>query len=373
MKNEKIGLITTHSVINYGAVLQAFALHKSIIDLGYDCEVINYYPKEKISGKKNIYSFNSFRSAVSSLLLFFNIKYKKDLEKKRKSFDAFLEHFFNISKENYSSYDEMKNKLPKYKALVCGSDQIWNLNLMNDSVYFLEFSSVYPKTQYIAYAPSISEKLTDSQYNMLLQKVSHFSALSLREKNDASFLNNFSNRFFENVLDPVFLLDKSYWDNLGISMDIKSPYILCYEISSDSNFSRALEMIRKKIPHKLICINTKPYNKHNANILLTDVSLQNFLWLIKNASFVVTSSFHATAFSVIFKKDFYAVASAHRASRHISLLSQVGLQDRVVLDINNLTSENFTLSIDYSDVDKKLKKLRQYSINYLSNALKGKI
>ena len=196
MEKDKVGLLTTHSVINYGAVLQAFALSQAIKDFGYDCEIIDYYPSAKISGKTNNYSFNNLRSIVSSLLLFFNIKYRKDLEKKRKSFDIFLERYFNISKENYGSYNEIKKKLPKYKALVCGSDQIWNLNLMDDSVYFLDFYDIYPNTKYIAYAPSISEKLTDEQYNYLLEKVLHFSSLSLREKNDAKFLSDFSNRTF---------------------------------------------------------------------------------------------------------------------------------------------------------------------------------
>ena len=114
-----------------------------------------------------------------------------------------------------------------------------------------------------------------------------------------------------------------------------------------------------------------PYNKHKADILLTDVSPQQFVGLIKNSEFVFTSSFHATAFSVIFGKEFYTAASKNRSSRHENLLTQVNLKSRLIVDIEEFQKETTIEKIDYEDLNKKLEQLKVKSLNYLTQSLKG--
>jgi len=373
MKKEKIvGLVTTHFAINYGAILQAYALHTTIKKLGYTCEVINYSPNDRLYGNKNNYNFSSLKSIVSSILLFLNVKYRDDIEKKKSRFSTFLNDFFTLSKDKYQTYEDIKKHIAQYDILICGSDQIWNLNLLNNPIFFLEFNDVLPNAKYIAYAPSISEKLSDIQYHDILRRTSHFSAIALREKNDANILNDMSDKKIIDVLDPIFLINQHEWKDVSIDIDISTPYILCYEVASDANFTKVLKILRKKLQYKLVCINTKPYNKHNADILLTDVSPQQFVGLIKNANFVLTSSFHATAFSVMFEKQFYTVSSKHRASRHRNLLIQLDLQSRIITDLEKFQKEKNIEKINYTIINDKLKKLKQKSINYLTQSLEGK-
>ena len=205
----KIGLITTQFAINFGAVLQAYALRKKIENIGYDCEIISYFPNYKVGGRNNIpLKFNSLKNTVLSFIYLLNLKYQKDYQKKIEKFNKFLNKECNLSEQKYYSYLELKNKLPKYDCLVCGSDQIWNLNLFSDPSLFLRFENIYPDINYIAYAPSIAENLTDRQYESIIKKTHHFSAISIREKNAANILNKYSDINIKNVLDPVFLLSE---------------------------------------------------------------------------------------------------------------------------------------------------------------------
>lgn len=365
----KVGLVTTHFTINYGAVLQGYSLYKAIENLGHDCEVINYSPEGNVYGKKNVYRFNTIKASVSSFLLCSNIKFRRDLMRKRESFSLFVKENFKLSDKKFTTYDDVNKNMANYDALVCGSDQIWNINLMNDPVFFLEFHRRLPDAKYVSYAASIAEKMTNTQYESILNRVNHFDAISIREQRDASILNSMSDKEVVDVLDPVFLQTKSDWLELAENVHVNEPYILCYEMSSDNKFADALKKLRQNLGIKLVCINSKPYNKHGADILLTDVSPQEFVSLISNASFVFTSSFHGVAFSIILEKQFYTMASKFRDSRHRNILNQFSLESRIISDSTIFESKQSLPIIDYSVVSKKVKLLSQRSQNFLKKAL----
>jgi hypothetical protein len=369
--NKKIGLITTHFAINYGATLQAYALHKAINNLNHTCEVVDYSPSEQVYGKEISYNFSSLKESVNSLFIFFNRKYQKDMASKINSFDLFVRENFNLSTDKYSSYQDLKANILEYEVLICGSDQIWNLNLINDPVFFLEFTEELPKTRFISYAASIAEELTKEKYQELVKRVSHFSAISIREKNDACKLRQLSKKKINWVLDPVFLLTKSDWRCISKDVDIDEPYILCYEVSSSKIFSEALRIFKKKSGLRLVCINSRPYNKHNADVMLTDVSPQEFIGLIKNASFVFTSSFHAVVFSIVFERQFFVVANKLRSSRHESILNALSLESRLGYDLEDCIDLNEVKGIDYDKVREKLLCLREASLAYLNLSIKG--
>ena len=362
----KVGLITTFFTINYGAILQAYALHEKIKSQGFNCEIVNYTPKGKVYGNTIVYNFSNLRSTVSSLILMFNFKYKKDYKNKVKKFNDFLNDNFTLSNRNYHSYSQLSAGMSIYKTLVCGSDQIWNLNLLNDPAFFLAFDKEHPDINYIAYAPSISEALSEKQYKEIIDKTQHFSSLSLRECQDSAILNKLTTQDIACVLDPVFLLSTSHWLKLSEPSLIKGEFILIYEISSDEVFSNALDRLREIYPYKVVCINMRPYNKHHADILLTDVSPEEFLGLINKAKIVCTSSFHATMFSIIFETQFYAVPAKHRSSRHKNVLNQVGLDSRLIMNLDDIEK---CQKIDYSQVNSKLEPLKQKSEDYLHNSL----
>ena len=368
----RIGLVTTHFAINYGAVLQAYALRRSIEKLGNDCEILNYSPLYSVSGREVVYRFNTLRNILFSTLLICNYPFRKKTRDKVSKFDNFLNKYCKLTKQTYSSYLDMRKKMPEYDILICGSDQIWNLNLVNDPAFFLRFEDKYPDSKYIAYGPSIAEKLLPDQYNELKGAISHFSAISIREKDGAEIVSKLTNKPIKNVLDPVLLLDQSEWSEIAEPLKIEKPYLLCYSIADDVNFNKALRILKKKLNLKLVCINLTPFNKFKADILLTDISPENFVWLFKNAEFVCTSSFHGTAFSVLFEKQFFTIPGKKRASRHESLLEQLALKNRLLFDLSLIDNENEIEKIDFDYSSFKLRELKQESINYLISSLAGK-
>jgi hypothetical protein len=164
------------------------------------------------------------------------------------------------------------------------------------------------------------------------------------------------------------LLDQSEWAEIAEPLRIKKPYMLCYSIADDSTFNDVIRILRKKMNCKLVCINLRPFNKFNADFSLVDVSPQNFIWLFQNAEFICTSSYHGTAFSVLFEKQFYVAPGKLRASRHESLLGQLSLNNRLLYNSSSIEKMVELEKINYEDVSKKLYELKNDSINYLASS-----
>ena len=333
LKNQKIGLITTHYAVNYGAVLQAYALQKTIIAINGKCEIIDYVPDNKSIGRKIIFNFKSLKSTIYSFLIFLNFKFRKNHKIKVKKFDNFLTKKFHFSNLKFQSHQDLKNNLSDYDILVCGSDQIWNLNLFNDDAMFLKFDSTVKAKKNISYAPSIAEKMTSKQLEIISKNIQHFSHLSLREKIGIKELSIISNKKINHVLDPIFLLKEEDWDEMSELVPIEGQYILLYVIGgAGKHMKKSVDLIRKKLGYKLVYINLAPFDKFQSDLSLNDVSPEEFISLIKNAKFVITSSFHGVAFSVHFGKQFFAYPVQDRSSRHTSLLKKLGLEDRLIDD-----------------------------------------
>lgn len=365
----KIGIFTTHFAINYGAVLQAYALRKSIEKLGYQCVIINYAPTNRVDGRKFVYNFKDIKSSLYSILLFLNLKFKKSKKIKIKKFDSFLNLNCNLTTDTYNSFSELKSNLPYYDCLICGSDQIWNLNLFDEPAFFLRFEDIYPETKYVAYAPSIAEKMTHKQLKEIAKNIQHFTSLSMRENKSAMQLSEYINKPISTVLDPVFLLSKEEWQIVEEPLDIEKPFILTYALVSGSNFSKVLSTVRKELKHKVVNINLNPFDKFLTDYSLTSLSPGNFVWLFRNAEFICTSSFHGTVFSIVFEKQFYTVPASIRGIRIENILTQLSLEHRLITDNESFENKLDFQQIDYSKVSKQLEKHRKESLNYIKKAV----
>jgi hypothetical protein len=373
LKNQKIGLITTHYAINYGAVLQAYALHKTISKINGKCEVVDYTPDNKSIGRKIIFKFESIKSIIYSFILFVNFKYRKSHKNKVRKFDNFLIKEFHFSNLKFQSIADLKNNLSEYDILICGSDQIWNLNLFNDEAMFLKFDNILKAKKNISYAPSIAEKMTSNQLEIISKNIKHFSHLSLRESIGIEELSTVSNKKIKHVLDPVFLLEEEHWNEISEPVSIDGPYILLYIIGGAGSYiKKSVDLIRKKLGYKLVYINLAPFDKFQSDLSLNDVSPGQFIFLIKNANFVITSSFHGTAFSAHFGKQFFAYPVEDRSSRHISLLKKIGLEDRLIDDDNYIEKCTSLKNIQYDEIDKIKNLSISDSLLYLKNAINNK-
>lgn len=361
-KLRKIGFVSTHFAINYGAVLQAYALQKTLRRLGHIVLTIDYRPTDPKYGRIERYSFTSIKDAVLSILRFLNLSYRRATARKLALFDAFVSENFVLTDQTYKTFGELKRDTFPVDTLVCGSDQIWNLNLIDDQAFYLAFGERTMKR--IAYAASLGEQLTERQLAEVAHRVSSFDLISLREPEAVANLSALTGQTVSCVVDPVFLLDRADWMDIGalIRVPINKPYVFVYEVSSPEGFSDMAKSIATRLGLSLVVLSTRPYKKYTGSQEIIDVSPDELLALISGASFIVTSSFHGCALSALLNRPFLCSPSKTRSSRHRHLLSQLGLEHRL---LTPGTFEPALLDEDWDAVNDRIHEVRSAGLDFL--------
>lgn len=368
MKNIKI--ITFHNAHNYGAFLQIFALQKKIEEKN-NVEIINYKNhiimdiyKIFYIDKTNIRSL--FKSVISNIL-FLNKKVIKFFK-----FNKIIKNNLNLTQKVYFSEDDLKADAPEADIYITGSDQVWNSEItlgLQDS-YTLNFGSTNVKR--ISYAASIgNSKIPYNEKNIYMDKISRIDYISVREENAKNTLKEIGiNKPIEVVLDPTLLLDKTEWDKKLIKdKSIKSKYILAYFIEQDEEYEKILNNLSGITGLKIVHFTKRnKYKKNNFKSAFTSDPFE-FVSLIKNAEYVVCTSFHATVFSIIFNKKFWVIPHRKTGSRVTNLLDKLGISERAVNSLEEFEKLNYDKEIDYEKVNKKLDEERKKSINWLNNAI----
>lgn len=367
----KIGIITTHWALNYGAVLQAYALEKYLQSQGYECEIIDFRPQIGKYGRNYTVWNTNIKQWAQNIVKLFNYKNRKLFKEKVSVFNHFVESELDKSKKKYFTIKEME-EIENYEVLICGSDQIWNLNLFDMPPFFLPYKEKLKEAKFISYAASIAENLTDKQWKTIIERTDHFDAVSIREAESTEQYNRYNPGTAVTVLDPVFLLSKTEWnDVIGKNNYIKKDsYILCYFIGYRGIEFDLIKKIQENYGGKIVNVGQDPTNHLNADIQLSNVSPFEFITLIRDAKYVVTNSFHMTAFSTIFEKNFLIVEHRNRNSRMDNLIKSFSLNNRFVkskAQIEKLDSSDFLC--DYSQISEKMKKCIFSSREYLRESL----
>lgn len=354
----RIGIMTFHNAINYGAVLQAYALRTYLSRMmpHDDVSIIDYRCK-KIADGYRIFAFQRERSFARTLLfnalrLFYvpyNIRNRI--------------HFCNFIQNNLPCV-KPKN-LDDYDCIVYGSDQIWNQNLTgNDLCYF---GAGYSKKK-IAYAASDGKSLVISEEIAYL--LDSYLAIGCREKSLCVALSQkYPGKSVKTVCDPVFLLGKDEWGKIALPVRKKS-FILVYKIGDSDLIDKAAEKLRMETGKKVIQIcyrrSLRKWFIKNQNVR-TAVHPRVFLGYIQNADLVCTTSFHGTALSIIFEKDFYTFQIPKNEERITCLLEAVGLSERYI----DFIPESGGNTLLYSDnVREKFARYREASLQFLKGVLK---
>ena len=354
----KIGILTFHQAINFGAVLQAYALQETLKSLGHDATVIDYTP--------------TWDNSVHGGVLFeLKQRIKKVLftpvhAKRSKIFKAFCDQHLKLDGLN------LNDATNDYDAFILGSDQIWNPVITAngfDHVYFGDFVSV-KGIKKISYAGSIgsTNNVSDTQKKEFIDLLNSLDGVSIREKELQDYLTENSVKSHI-VLDPVLLSGKECFEHLVHEVKEKEPYLLVFQINRDQSVLDYAKRVANELNLKLVeivpMVATKDVSFRNQTMSPSD-----FLSYIHHASYIVTGSFHATAFSILFHKKLSVLENAKASSRMKSLLESVGLIDRLTNDYNAPINKNALLSeIDYNAVENKLADLRCESINYLKSNL----
>lgn len=357
-----INIITIFRSLNYGAVLQAYSLHKKLNDIGHNCMIIDYRTEENEHKFYKVFKKSGdLKINLKNIIGFFKYKETKRMLNTSNKF------FFGLLKrtKRYFTYEELLADVPQADVYFCGSDQIWNPKITDlNPMYFLEFVNNF-ETIKASFAASIGENSIDKKYYDKLNKLlKDFDFISVREEKAKEIISEFSNKQVIVIADPVFLLSKDQWLEIATSPKIKEKYILCYFLYQPQYLNNILKKIKRETGYKIITITTELFSKCYYDSLLRDVGPADFIGLIANAEFVVTSSFHGTAFSILLEKQFYAVVSPERGSRILNILNKLDLEDRVISDNIELTKD----FIEYGQVNKRVEQLRKQSMDYPETA-----
>lgn len=367
--NKKIAIITRHAVSNYGSVLQAYALQKAIDSFGFKAEIIDYIRKDEDYHNiaDTLVKKTSWNRNALTRIIYKSIQ-SPEYIKMGKTFEKYRKALLNESNTRYSSLEELKKNPPAADIYCTGSDQVWGAVGDNeiDGAYFLDFAPNDKKK--IAYAASFGK--TDAHSNCKVKikdYLNSYDCLTVRENSAVNLINNLGIDNVNQVLDPTLLLDKNEWSKL-IKADVKENYVLLYQLHSNPDMDSYAEKFAQKAGLKLIRLTPLFHRtfKSGKAVYLPDIS--GFLSYIKNADYMITDSFHGTAFAINFNTQFIDVLPGETKTRNQSILELTGLSDRVLNDYNDFSFiEN---KIDFLNANKKIAYERTISLNTLEQMLR---
>ena len=364
---KKIGILTMHRVQNYGSALQAYALQEYINRLGYDAELIDYiFPNGKHKQHR------SLKKQIRHTL--FEWTFCLPLLRKSKRFARFYATYYKCSELRFDSPESLMQYDYPYDVLMTGSDQVWNpIHILTDTSFFLPFAHVH--TPKVAYAPSFSVASIPEGFDAVIRPyVEAYSHISVREKSGLDIVKSLTDREVSMVCDPTLLLTRDDWSVLATQSEIQisGPYILVYVLSYAYNPYPAINAIIEKVQQELnlplILLDAPVLEMKFKNArFIKDAGPVEFLYLVQHASFVITTSFHGTAFALNFGIPFYSVIRDHSGfdTRMIDLIEAVEA-DRAIVYAQPI---DCPLEMDYSIVSERLESIRYQSQDYIKKSL----
>ena len=264
-------------------------------------------------------------------------------------------------------------ELPKlnqqFDAFVCGSDVIWNDSFNRHvGAYYLDFAEKYR----FSYAASFGKtEFSDEYYRFVGNKLDRLNAISVRESSAVKIARHCTQKAVKVVADPVLLLESNEWKRIAKTASIKKPYIFVYATHLNDIINQYLCKLQEATRLKVVWAVAGPKQAVRKGIFKVQTP-EEWLGLINHAEYVVTNSFHATAFSVLFHKKFFTVVNGDKAKginvRMNDFLNSIGLEDRIFSDI----PDQLDLSeIDYTLADKRIEEMRKESMQFLQENLEA--
>ena len=365
---KKVQVITRHTPINYGSLLQSIATQKIFEACDCQCQIIDYFRTDEEYDKiertilKNKKSWNSnlFKRAV-----YLALRVPASVHAGNK-FRAMQKKYLNLT-ERYSSNEELKNNIKEADYYVTGSDQVWGKIACGeyDTSYFLDF--VKDDNKKIAFASSMGHATkTPEEEQLFVDSVRKYKHVAVREDSVVEYFKNIGIDA-EQVLDPTLMVDADEWRKFEGKRP-RGKYILIYQIHNDKKLGKyAKEYAKKKgLPLIRVSQNFHQIIREGQFKYVPDVS--DFLSLIDNADTLITDSFHGTAFAINLNTNFVEILpNTNTGSRNQSILRLLGLSNRIVNDMNDFSLMN--KNINYSDVNCIINEERNKSFEVLKRFL----
>lgn len=388
----KIGIVTYVKCDNYGAELQAYAMQYVYNKLGYDAEVLDLEKQNKdiasslstiIPAVINRFKTYGIKAPYKIMQLVIDVmqrkkakrKFASEIEKKHQLYIQFFNEKIKHSAKYYTLKSVYTEDMP-YDVYVAGSDQIWNyMHTDYLDVYFLEFANRF-NAKKIAYAASLSvpdiPTRLHAEYKKYFENMDH---IAVRELNGKTIVEKYSSKKATVVLDPTLLISKQEWKT-NVANEIKKgeKYVLIYTLSGSKYIRNLAKSIAQRIGKDCRVVNIKSDfrpEKEDGIEHLYQVGPKEWVGLIMNAAYMVTDSFHGTAFSINFNIPFTTLLnpSSNMNSRALSILEITDLKERIIYDDGSNQLPN-SLYVDYDRVNPIIDEWRKKSENYIHESLK---
>ena len=333
----KIRTITCHDVYNLGASLQAYALQHYLEGRGHNVQIIDYKPEYLSRHYKLWIVANPIfdKPLIKQLYLLAKLPGRLWALRRKKVFDAFTAKYLKLTRR-YNSYEDLKLDAPHADCYIAGSDQIWNTLFPNgrDAAFYMDFGAKEVKR--ISYAASFATPtVAEVCKSFVIDKLKGIDAVSIREKISLPLLAELGRADGVAVCDPVFLLSKDEWnETLSVEnrcINTTEKYLLVYLTDKGSQIEQIAQTIKHKTGWKIYSVGG--LKAQCADKSFSNVGPLDFVQLIRDAHFVISNSFHATAFSLIMGTKFCVLNRVDAINERMkSILEDYGLSHRLVLE-----------------------------------------
>lgn len=377
----KIGILTLPLHTNYGGNIQAYALMKVLRDMGHDVWLVNRRHNKVNLGKYCLFLIK--RMFVKYFLHRRDVEIFVEKRKKReypiisKNTQLFIDKYITPQTVPFFSSSELKSKINHYgfDVLIVGSDQVWRPGYVSEITdYFFGFSD-NDKVRKISYAASFGTE--DWEFSLketqaCSKYLQNFHSVSVREDTGIDLCRKHFGRDVSFVLDPTMLLKRSEYEVLipHSDVDASDGELLVYLLDENEGKGEIVEYIESYLKLKSFRVNSKT---ENSSALLEEriaPPVEDWLKGFRNASFIISDSFHACVFSILFNKPFIAVGNPKRGlTRFVSLLKLFHLEDRMIFSKLDLSDAMLRTPINYDHVNEILEKERWKSLEFLVKSL----
>lgn len=370
---------------NYGAVLQGYALNKTLSDLGLKPIVVRYLGGEIDRNRFTYRVFcikrflgKQYRRLLGNRNIRLEALNKEKVFERELLFLEFQKDSFLFWNEKRITWPEIRKSFPYTDYYICGSDQIWNPYFKrgyNDPGYFLAFA---PKgARKISYAPSFGgDDIPDRAKRTLKKLLQDFRAISVRESSGVDIIEKYAGFEAKHVLDPTMLVTPEKWREISrLPKGLPDKYILSYRFGNSERIREVTDGLSRKTGIPIVSLPLSDVSVSDPYIKLYKAGPREFIGLIDHAALVCTDSFHATVFSIlmktpvcVFQRESYQ--NGHSMNTRIeSLLDMFDLRQLMFTETENCERAAECFAVDFQNAHLRLAQLRNESMEFLINAL----
>lgn len=363
---KKVANITLHAINNYGSVYQSLATERLFEDLGCSVETIDYVREN--AQNDTVWKILTCKGASPIIKLkMLALHFMPKQSNRKEVLDAFRNKYLHLTSTKYRCDKDLLDNVPKADIYCTGSDQTWNTVCQGEIPlpFFLHFAPEGKRKIAFSASFGISE-LPKGDKEEVKRLLKSYHAISVREAAGLSILNDLGLKG-THVLDPTVAVGAKFWDQLAAPRMYEEDYMLVYQLNQSSSFTKYMKDYAKEKGLKIVLIKARKDVELENGVCLTDVTPEELLSLFKYSSKVLTDSFHATVFSLMFHCDFMDIYPPKYSTRLDSILNMVGLQERHVVDFNRY--DYCDTPINYDRVDSIIERERHNTIEFLKDAI----